>query len=126
MNYKAFSLLFGFFVWLLATFAFRYAGHLFFLSHDPVIVTTFFTGVVPVLYFLIKFVFKKYQLSESDRLTSAVLLALPGMFLDVFSIMLHQWVFPSFSLIDTIFLASWLLWVYAVVLLMGLLPKKTI
>lgn len=124
INYKTFSLLFGFTVWLFATLAFRYGSHLFFLPDNPPVLISLFLLVIPVLGFLTFYVFRKYRLSGPERVNSAVLMALPGMILDTLCIQFFETVFPALRPEDGASLGAWLLWVYAVVLIWGLLKKK--
>lgn len=124
MNYQKFSLLLGFVVWLMATLVFRFWGHYFFLVDNMGIMLAFYILVLPILFFLVHFVLKKYQLSSGESLKSAVLMAMPGMLLDTFCIAYHPIVFPTFTQEQTIVLSSWLLWVYGVVLLLGGLAAK--
>lgn len=128
LNYKAFSLLFGFLVWFVATLAFRYAGHLFFLTDKPLVLLGLYLGVVPVLGLLTLWVFKKYRLSGLERVNSAVLMAIPGMVLDTLCIEWFEVVFPTLASEVGLTFSSWLLWVYAVVLIWGSLetaPKPS-
>lgn len=119
MNYKQFSLLFGLSVWLLATLTFSFWGHTFFIIKKPLIVFSLFFGTIPILYVLQKWIFNKFNLNKNEKLKSTILMSLPGMFLDTLCINYHSFVFPSFSFEQAITLASWVLWVYAIVLTIG-------
>lgn len=119
MNYKQFSLLFGLSVWLLATLTFSFWGHTFFIIKKPLIVFSLFFGTIPILYVLQKWIFNKFNLNKNEKLKSTILMSLPGMFLDTLCINYHSFVFPSFSFEQVITLASWVLWVYAIVLTIG-------
>lgn len=124
LNYKTFSLLFGFSVWLIATLAFRYGSHLFFLPDNLIVLAALFLVVIPVLGLLTHYVFKKYRLSGPESLNSAVLMALPGMILDIFCVKYFETVFPFMRPEDGPSLGAWLLWVYAVVLFWGILRNS--
>ncbi|BDS10389.1 DUF5367 domain-containing protein [Aureispira anguillae] len=124
MNYQNFSVLLGFLVWLLATIVFSVWGHYFFLVENELVILAFYSLVVPLLALLIYGVFTKYQLSKEERRHSAVLMALPGMLLDTFCIRSHYLVFPNFSTEQMLGLSAWLLWVYFVVLLLGVLVGR--
>jgi len=119
MNYQNFSVVFGFSVWLIATLAFRFWGHLFFLIDNHILVIGFFLGIAPALFFLVKWVFNKYQLTRNEKLRSAVLMALPGMLGDVLCINFHAFVFPTLTVEQAIVLGAWVLWAYSIVLFMG-------
>ena len=119
MNYQKFSLAFGFLVWLIATIIFRYWGHTFFYVDNGMLTTALFLGTIPVLYVLANWVFKHFKLVGPTRLKSAVLMAIPGMFCDVLCVKFHDLVFPLFTSEQADVLSAWILWVYAIVLLLG-------
>jgi hypothetical protein len=129
MNYQKFSLAFGFSIWLIATLIFRFWGHYFFFIENNLLITTFFIGIIPVLYFLAKSIFNQFQLVRADQLKSAILMALPGMVFDVFCIKYHAIVFPNLTIEQSIVLGSWVIWTYSLVILLGLLirikPKES-
>ncbi len=124
MDYKKNSLTFGFLIWLLATLVFRFAENSFFLIENTIVISTLYIVTVPVLYFLVGWFFKKNQLSNSKRIRSAVLMSLPGMVLDTLAIKYYYLVFPTLSKDEAIILGSWIIWAYATVLIIGLIPKK--
>lgn len=124
MNYQKFSLLFGFSVWLVATLVFRYLGHTFFLIENDLLITGFFIATIPLLYFLIQWVFRRYELNEGEKVRSVVLMALPGMIGDVACIKFHAIVFPTLTVEQAVVLGSWVLWAYTIVLLTGLIDSK--
>lgn len=124
MNYQYFSLIFGFSIWLVATLIFRYWGHDFFLIENNFVLASFIFGVIPFLYLLAKWVFNHYKLIGSERLRSSVLMAVPAMILDVACIKFHTIVFPGFSTEQTIVLGAWVIWVYSIVLLIGLFESR--
>lgn len=125
MNYKNFSLILGFSVWLAATLSFRYWGNEFFLIENTLVIISLYVGVLPILFFLVKGVFRKYGLVEHERVKSVVLMSLPGMMLDVFCMKYHDLIFPLFSREEIIVFGSWVLWVYAIVLSIGLVQWTT-
>ena len=120
MNYQNFSLIFGFLVWLVATLIFRFWGHTFFIIENPFIISVLFLATIPLLYFLIQWVFKRYRLSGESRVRSAVLMAIPGMLSDVACLKFHYFVFPTLSIEQAIVLGAWLVWAYVWVLLIGI------
>jgi hypothetical protein len=125
MNYQNVSILTGFSVWLAATLAFSFFGHLFFLVDNHLLMAVFYLVTVPAMYPLVKWVAQAYSLQSGQRLKSAVLMALPGMIGDVLSIKFHTMVFPTLSLEQVVTLGSWVLWAYAVVLVIGLLRDRS-
>lgn len=120
MSYQRFSLCFGFSVWLLATLIFSFWGQFFFIDGNIPIMLILYVGSIPILFVLMNMVFSKCQLAIEERIRSSVLLALPGMLLDTFCIKYYEWVFPHFSSEKMIMLSSWIVWVYTVVLFLGI------
>lgn len=119
MNYQKFSLVFGFLVWLIATVIFRYWGHAFFYVDNSLLIAALFTGTIPALYILTNWVFKRFKLVGVTKLKSVVLMAISGMFCDVFCLKFHDLVFPHFTSEQAAVLGAWVLWAYAIVLLFG-------
>lgn len=124
MKYQKFCLAYGFTVWLLATLPFSFAGHHFFLIENKIIMASFYIGVIPLLYFIVTPVFKKFKLTQDERVLSVVLMSLPGIILDALCIKYHELIFPTLSMEASMALGSWILWVYAVVLSLGLWNKN--
>ncbi len=123
MNYKKFSLLFGFSIWLIATLLMRSFGDSILIIENTIVLASLYFGVIPLLFFLIKYVINRFKLCQKAQLKSAVLMAVPGMFCDVLCIKFHAIVFPKFTLDQTITLGSWVLWIYTLVLILGLCLK---
>lgn len=126
MNYQKFSLLFGFSVWLVATLVVRYWGNAIFQVENKLLLSGLFLGAIPVLYLLANWVFSLYNLSGDAKLRSAVLMTAPGMVCDVACIKFHYVVFPTLTLEQSVVMASWVIWVYIIVLLRGVMPIKMI
>ena len=124
MNYRLFSLVFGFSVWLMATLAFHFWGHTFFLIDNPLLLSTFFLGTAPLLWLLAQWVFNYLGLEGSQRLESAVLMAVPGMISDVFCLKFSAIVFPTLTNEQAIVLGAWILWAYVIVLLIGVVKSR--
>lgn len=124
MNYKGFSLLIGFTIWLLATIAFRVAGQYFFLTENPVVLTGLYLILIPLLGFVAHWVFNKYKMTRAEAIQAAVLMVLPGMIFDTFCIKFFGWVFPNLAENQGAAFGSWLMWAYAIVLIFGLIRKE--
>lgn len=124
MNYQNFSLSFGFSVWLVATLIFRIWGNAFFIIENTFLLTGFFIGTIPILFFLMKWVFNRYELTASQRLESAVYMAIPGMICDVACLKFHHLVFPKLTIEQAIVLSAWIIWAYVIVLLIGVMQSK--
>lgn len=126
MAYKKFSLIFGFTLWLIATLVFRFAENNFFFIDNFIVISSLYIGTIPVLYLFVKWVFNKFQLTNTQMKESVILMSIPGMVLDTFAIKFYYLVFPTLSKDEAIILGSWVIWAYVVVLLIGLLSKKEI
>nr|WP_321413000.1 DUF5367 family protein [uncultured Allomuricauda sp.] len=124
MNYKIFSLLVGFTIWLLATIVFRVAGQYFFLTDNAIVLITLYLAVVPFLGVVASWVFNKYKLNKLQAIQSAAIMVLPGMVFDSFCIEFFAWVFPNLPETDGSTFGSWLMWAYATVLAFGLIRKE--
>ena len=123
MNYKIFSLIVGFTIWLLATTAFRVAGQYFFITDNALVLTGLYLIVIPVLGFVAHWVFNRYHLNRLEAIQSAVIMVLPGMLFDTFCIQFFSRVFPNLPETDAASFGSWLMWAYTIVLIFGLLRK---
>ncbi|MBE8715010.1 DUF5367 family protein [Sphingobacterium hungaricum] len=126
MNYKRYSFCLGFFIWAIATFAFRYFGHLFFLTDRQWVVITLFAGTALILGIISHIVFNKFRLSKPQSVHAAALLVLPGMLLDSLCLFFFDLVFPTLPSTDGTIFSSWLMWAYACVLVFGLIRKRNI
>lgn len=124
MNYKNFSLAFGFSVWLIATLTFRFLGNSFFLIENTFLLIGFFLGTIPILYLLAKWVFDGYKLTGNKRLESTVLMTIPGMICNVVCLKFHYLVFPKLTIEQSIVLGAWILWAYVIVLLIGIIKSR--
>ncbi|WP_420386323.1 DUF5367 family protein [Roseivirga sp.] len=121
MDYKRFSIGFGFLIWLLASLVFRFWGNYFFDIQNSIVVIGLFLGVTAPLFGLVFWVIKRFKLNRERGLKSTMLMALPGMFSDVICIRFHALAFPAFNQEQVIFLAAWILWAYLIVLGSGCL-----
>ncbi|MDM5226019.1 DUF5367 family protein [Cytobacillus sp. NJ13] len=59
------------------------------------------------------------KISGSERIIAAVQIALPGMIMDILSIIYFAKVFPNLTNDSLPIFASWLLWAYSLILLTG-------
>lgn len=124
MNYKKFSFIFGFSIWLFGTLPFSFWGDKFFLTNNLLIMALFYIGIIPILYLLTSWVFKKYQLTKSEILESTILMSIPALILDAFVFKYFHQVFPTLNPIDAGSLSSFVIWIYGIVLILGLLKKS--
>lgn len=126
MNYKRYSFCLGCLIWLIATSAFRYFGHVFFHTDKQWFLIALFAGTALVLGIISHVVFNKFRLSRPQSIHATALMALPGMFLDAVCVFFFNQVFPTIPSADATIFSSWLMWAYACVLLFGLIRKRNI
>ncbi|WP_294183116.1 DUF5367 family protein [Sphingobacterium sp.] len=107
----------GFLIWFLATLAFRFAGHFFFITDSPAILMGLYLAVIPVLALLAILTFKTFRLSGLENVLAGVLLVLPGMIIDAFVIQFFEQIFPNLLPSQAATFGSWLMWAYSIVLL---------
>ncbi|MFY0602040.1 MAG: DUF5367 domain-containing protein [Cyclobacteriaceae bacterium] len=125
MNYQKFSVMFGFSIWMVATLIFRIWGNSFFIIENTFLLTSFFLGITPILFFLAKWVFNRYKLTGKQRIESTVLMTIPGMICDVACLKFHYLIFPKFTIEQAIVLGAWVLWAYVIVLLIGVIKSRS-
>ncbi|KAB2495520.1 DUF5367 domain-containing protein [Priestia endophytica] len=119
-----FFLTWGFLVWLGATALFRFLGHFFFSLETPVLLVASYILVIPFILILTLPIYRYKQLDSYNRLKAAILIALPGMLLDVVSLIYFSDIFINLdSRMDRIF-GSWLLLAYSFILLSGFTIEK--
>lgn len=123
MNYKIFSLIIGFTIWLIATIAFRILGHHFFLTENNWVMTLLYLALIPVLGCIAVWTFNRYDLHKQEAIQSAAIMVLPGMLFDVFCIKFFASVFPNLPEKDGATFGSWLMFAYSIVLIFGLIRK---
>lgn len=111
----------GFLIWLLATLAFRFAGHIFFITESPVILTILYAAVVPALALISAITFRKFKLSGLENVVAGVLMVLPGMIIDTFVIQFFEETFPNMPSGRAATFGSWLMWAYTIVLLTAII-----
>ncbi|AEI38873.1 DUF5367 family protein [Paenibacillus mucilaginosus] len=114
----------GLVLWLAATLIFRFFGHFLMDAGSPVLLGTSFILAVPLIYGCIFPLYALLGVPSGGRIRMSVRIALPGMFLDIFSLAFHSYVFPSLPPEGIPLLAAWLLWAYGLILATGRLPKS--
>lgn len=123
MNYKMYSALTGFSVWLIATLAFRWWGESFFLVEHHLLMAGFYGATVPIILLICRTVFQRFKLGREQVAISALAMAIPGMLGDVLSLKFHAWVFPNLNPDQVGNLGAWVLWAYVLVLISPLVLK---
>jgi hypothetical protein len=111
----------GFLLWLIATVVMRVTGeHL--LDPDQVVVTFLvFAGTLPLIAAVTLPIYDWRQVNLQDRPTAAILMSLPGLFIDILVLLLFSRIYPNLGDTGALF-GAWLLWAYGLVLISGLLP----
>lgn len=117
-------LLWGFVLWLIATIIFHYGGNLLIDIRHPFRTALSFAVAIPLIYGCVTLLFSFLEVPNSDRTRRSVEIALPGMFMDILSILLHEVAFPVISEQSIPLLAAWLFWAYSLILLVGLSTMK--
>lgn len=115
----------GFGVWLLATLAFRIAGHLFFLDDQIAFLAILWLLTIVALLAFVLALFRWGRLSRSARFEAAILLALPGMILDALAVETFATVFPNMPGSAAGSFGAWLLAAYATVLIAAFVPSRS-
>ena len=111
----------GFLLWLLATIAMRVVGQHLLDPDQPVIATLMFLGTVPLIAVVTVPVYDWRRVNLQDRPSAAILMALPGLVIDVLVLLLFSTIYPNLGDSGALF-GAWLLWAYGLVLITGLLP----
>ncbi|WP_176220592.1 DUF5367 family protein [Cohnella massiliensis] len=114
---------FGLVLWLAATLVFRLWGGALLDPDRPLVWLTFIL-VLPGIPIMLRLLFAVRKTPAASRPKAAVLIALPGMLLDMFSVGFHKHVFPGIPSSDLNLLFIWLLWAYSLILAGGFLGGK--
>ncbi|WP_423410658.1 DUF5367 family protein [Heyndrickxia sp. MSNUG] len=107
-------------LWVSATLIFRVFGQYFLDANNPWLTLITFLLAVPVILAATIPYYHFRMIPLSKRLSSAVLIALPGMILDIFSVIYFDVAFPNLQPVSQPLFASWLLWAYSLILISGL------
>ncbi|GAA4865726.1 hypothetical protein GCM10023310_51560 [Paenibacillus vulneris] len=108
--------LWGIVLWLGATLLFRYLGHLLLGTWMSWVL---FAAAVPLIYMCTALIYRWRNVPASDCLLCSCCIALPGMLLDIASLLLPGQVFPAIPEERIPVLAAWLLWAYSLIVLFG-------
>ncbi|MFG1732644.1 DUF5367 family protein [Paenibacillus sp. 843] len=117
-----FFLAWGFVLWLAATVIFHFWGDWLIDVRHPMRTAVSFLIAIPLIYGCIAPLFSYLDIPNSDRPRLSVYIALPGMLLDILSLLFHSVVFPVISEQSIHVLAAWLFWAYSLIFLVGLRP----
>lgn len=109
----------GILLWVLATLLFRIYGQLFLIPGNvPLLIITFIL-TIPLIIIATYAYYYLRKIPESKRLMTSVQIALPGMILDIFSVIFFDKVFLNLHTDSLPFFAAWLLWAYSLILISG-------
>lgn len=118
----SYFLLLGFGIWFVATLAIRVEGQFFFNPNSLETLLLTFALAVPLIATL---TYPIRRVAPSERPIAAVYMVLPGMLLDVFSVVFFPLVFPNLPPTAVQPFSAFLLWGYGLMLLTGFIPKLT-
>jgi hypothetical protein len=120
------NIFWGILLWLSATLLFRFFGQLFLIAGNEPLLLTVFILTIPLITAATYPYYYFRKIPQSKRIRSSVQIALPGMILDIFSILYFEKVFPNLHSDSLPLFASWLMWAYSLILISGFpLKNKT-
>jgi hypothetical protein len=113
----------GLLLWLVATLAVRFVGHLVLHPDSRVLLAVLFAATTPVVLAATLPLYRLMRLDAARRPAAAALIAMPGIAMDAFLMPSFASAFPNLTPQHGPALAAWLLWAYGLVLLTGFLPR---
>jgi hypothetical protein len=113
----------GFLLWISATLLFRFIGHMFLIPGNVILLLITFILAIPLIALATYPYYYLRKIPESKRLLSAVQIALPGMILDIFSVIYFYKLFTNLHIDSLPFFAAWLLWAYSLIVISGFSVK---
>jgi hypothetical protein len=111
-------------VWFSIAVLNRLAGHVLLSPANTLLLTAFFLSAIPLMISVTYPVYWWLGLSSDARRSAAVIMSIPGMFLDVLLILFAETVFPLMSTEAVVHFGAILLFGYAIVLLTGFVPLR--
>ncbi|MED4533039.1 DUF5367 family protein [Metabacillus fastidiosus] len=115
---------FGFILWLIATLIFRIAGHYILVPNGLILMMTFLV-TIPLIIIVTFPLYKLKKVDNDDVMKAAVNIALPGMLLDIISLLNFSTVFPNLSANGSTYFGAWLLFAYSLILMTGFIKIST-
>jgi len=112
-------------VWLVATLAIRLAGQHVLRAGSSTQLALLFAVTAVVIAVLVSRLVRRLPTQDAG-LRAAVLIVLPGLLLDTGSVLWFRSVFPNLPEMAGMSFAALLLWAYAIALLAGVWPRKTL
>lgn len=114
----------GFSIWLIATIAFRLIGQYLLDPTHFLLSIGLFLATTIAMFVIVSGVYSWQQVKVAERPKAALLIALPGMLLDVVSVLLFPAVFPNIDPNANILFAGLMLWGYSSILATSFLPQN--
>jgi hypothetical protein len=114
----------GVFIWLIATISFRLIGQFLLDPTNLALSIGLFLATPIAVFGVVTAIYLWQQVKWLDRPKIAMLIALPGMLLDVGSILCFSTVFPNIDPSANILFAGLMLWGYSSILVTGFLPEQ--
>lgn len=114
----------GFLGWLIATIAFRLVGQYLLDPTNVNLPIGVFLATPLVAVIVMTGIYLWQQVKAIERPKAALLIAVPGMLLDVVSVLYFPTVFPNIDPSANILFAGLMLWGYSSILLTGFLPQN--
>jgi len=114
------NVLWGILLWIAATFIFRFFGHHFLIQGHNILLLVSFLMAIPLIVVGTYPYYHFMKVSNSNRMVAAIQIAVPGMILDIFSIIFFTLVFPNLHNDTLPYFSAWLLWAYSLILLTGI------
>lgn len=115
----SFFVLWGFILWLCGALIFRVTGQFFLNPADQFLLILIFIATIPLIAVATYPVYESKKICFSERPLAAILIALPGMLLDIFSVLFFRSVFPNLLPAAITYFSVTLLWGYSLILLTG-------
>lgn len=113
----------GLVVWVAVAVTVRLIGHRLLSPETPVVLAVFFAATVPLMALVTYPIYRRFGIESGRRPRAAVMMSLPGMFLDVLLVSFAGIALPNLSVGAVINFGAILLFGYAVVLLTGFVPR---
>lgn len=118
------NILWGFLLWIAATMIFRFFGHHFLIQGHYILLLVSFLMAIPLIFVVTYPYYHFMKISDSNRMLAAIQIAVPGMILDIFSIIFFPLVFSNLHNDTLSYFSAWLLWAYSLILLTGITLKR--
>jgi hypothetical protein len=114
----------GLLLWLVATVIFRLAGQWFLVPDNALVLGAAYYGAVPLIALVTLPLYRLFRLDADTRVRAAVLIALPGMLLDMVTTLVFDRVFPNLEAEAVGPFSSWLFWAYGLILASGFVGSR--